>query len=195
MNKEANTNYPINELIKKRWSPRSFQDKAVTPDQIKNLVDAARWAASSYNEQPWRFIVGLKGDDTYDKILDCLVEWNQNWANGAPFLMLGFGKQHFSHNDSINRHRAYDLGQSVATMTIQATDMGLHMHQMAGYSRSKVLENFNVPEEYEPIVAIAGGYVGEPEDLADDYRESELAKRKRKGLEEILFHCDWEKPF
>ena len=193
--KKAQTSFEIHPLIAARWSPRAFRDKEVPRESILKLFEAARWAASSFNEQPWRFLVGVKGDESYQKILNCLAEFNQQWARNAPVLIIACSKKVFSRNEKINRHYAYDTGQAMANLALQATADNLHIHQMAGFSREKAAELFNIPENYEPLTACALGYIGDPEILDEKNRKSENAARSRKPLEEIIFSGEWENSF
>lgn len=177
------------DVLKKRWSPRKFQDKKVVPEMVEKLFDVARWSASSYNEQPWRFYVGYNGDETYQKIYESLVEFNQSWNTNTPVLILGIVKKSFSHTDSVNEHAKYDLGQSMAYFSAAATNEGLFVHQMAGFSVKKVQELFHIPEGYEAAVVASLGYWDENEKEAD-FRDN---KRTRKGLSEILFGEHWKR--
>jgi len=196
MDKLADHQHPILDVIAKRWSPRSFADRPVEPHKIKRMFEAARWAASSYNEQPWRYILATSGDSVgYAKALDCLVDANQAWAKKAPVIILTVIRMTFSKDDSPNRVALHDLGLSVSQLTIQAMDMGLYVHQMAGVNLDKMRETYNIPEGFEPQTAIAVGYPGEPAQLPDGWmREAEHAPRARKPLTEIVVSSDLETP-
>lgn len=171
-----------------RWSPRSFTDQPVSGDQLETLFEAARWAASSFNEQPWRFLVGTKGSETYDKILSTLIEVNQAWAKMAPVLILGTAKCTFSHNNTPNAVALYDLGAAAATLCYQATALGLHTHQMGGFSRDAARTVFGIPEDYLIGAVIALGYQGEPSVLTVPYMlQQETSPRQRKALSEVAF--------
>ena len=184
----------VHELIRRRWSPRAFSTEPVTPQQLRALLDAARWSASSYNEQPWRFIVTTKDDPAaYDKMLSILVERNQLWAKSAPVLMLTVSKTTFSHNGQPNRSALHDTGMALSTLMLQATSMGLYVHAMAGYDRDKARSMFAIPDDYEPAAAVAIGHLGDPEALAPPLREAELAPRQRKPLSEIVYGVEWGK--
>jgi nitroreductase len=176
-----------------RWSPRSFSDRSVSPSDLRTVFEAARWAASSHNEQPWRFIVGAKGSDTYQKILSILMEFNQQWARTAPVLILDATRTKFSRNGNDNPVALYDLGAAAATLCYQATALGLHTHQMAGFDRDAARKVFDLPPEFIFGAAIALGYQGEPAALTvPQMLEQEVAPRQRKPLSEIVF-CEWEK--
>lgn len=177
-----------------RWSPRSFSDRPVSASDLRTVFEAARWAASSSNEQPWRFLVGRKGSDTYEKILSTLVERNQQWARSAPVLILDATRTKFVRNGSDNPVALYDLGAAAATLCYQATALGLHTHQMAGFDRDAARRVFDLPPEFIWGAAMALGYLGEPSALTvPQMLEQEVAPRSRKPLSEIVF-SDWEKP-
>lgn len=181
-------------VFHERWSPRSFSDREVSPETLANLFEAARWAASSFNEQPWRFIVGARGSDTYRKIFESLGEFNQKWAGTAPVLILDVALTKFSHNGTPNRVAFYDLGAAASYMTLEAASLGLAAHQMAGFDPDKARELLGVPQEYMIGAVIALGYQDEPEKLGDaEMIERELAPRNRKPLGEIVFEA-WGKP-
>jgi nitroreductase len=180
------------EVILKRWSPRSYADKPVPSADLTKIFTAAAWAASSYNEQPWRFLVGKKGDETYAKILESLVEFNQAWAKTAPVLILSAGKKIFTQNAYPNPYGLHDTGAASANMSLQATALGLHTHGMGGVDKEKARKLFDIPEEFEVGAAWALGYLGDPEVLPETYREMEKAARTRKGLKEFVFSA-WEK--
>jgi nitroreductase len=193
--KIADTDIAILDIIKNRWSPRSFIDKVPDRALIVRLLEAARWAASSYNEQPWRFIIGLKGDASYSKLYDCMGEYNQNWAGKAPVLLLACSKKTFTKSGEVNRHYTHDMGQAMAFMALQAVQEKMQMHQMAGFSRTTAEKKFNIPEGFEPVTMAAFGYPATPEDLPDDLQKSERAQRNRKSLSEIVFTENWDNAF
>ena len=180
------------EVILKRWSPRSFAEKPVSSSDLTKIFTAAAWAASSYNEQPWRFLVGRKGDETYAKILDSLIEFNQTWAKTAPVLILSVSKRTFTQNGSPNPYGLHDTGAASANMSLQATALGMHTHGMGGVDKDRARANFAIPEDFEVGAAWALGYLGEPEALPEAYQAMEKAKRTRKGLGEIVFSA-WDK--
>jgi nitroreductase len=181
------------EDILKRWSPRAYSDEPVSPESLKEVFEAARWAASSFNEQPWRFLVGHRGDETYKKIFDSLVEFNQSWAKTAPVLILSVAKKTFTKNGSPNQLGMHDTGAATAYLALQATALGFHTHSMAGFDQAKALKAFNVPDDYEAGAVTALGYLGDPNILPEAMRQTETAPRQRKPLSEIVF-SDWEKP-
>ncbi|MGF1636730.1 MAG: nitroreductase family protein [Cyclobacteriaceae bacterium] len=194
-NKTAQVKHSIHPVIANRWSPRAFSDQSISKRQINTLLEAASWASSSYNEQPWRFVIGVKGEgNAWENLLSCLNEWNQRWAKTAPLLIIAFAKKKFSHNDAENKHYLFDTGQAMTTLSFQATVDGLFVHQMAGFSKTKAREIFNVPEDFDPVVAAAVGYLGDPLDLDEEFHKPEFATRTRKSIEEIAFVGDWDTP-
>ena len=192
MEKPAETQYPIHDLLRRRWSPRAFSDRPVAPDTLRSLLEAARWAPSSNNEQPWSFIVATKEDEAeHDRLLSCLVEGNSLWAQRAPVLMVSLARMSFEDDGKLNRHAFHDVGQAVANLSVQATALGLVVHQMAGFHPDKVRELYGVPEQFEPVAAIALGYPGDPGSLPERLRKRELAPRERKSLTEFVFAGRW----
>lgn len=181
----------IIDIIKNRHSPRAFSDKIVSENDLIKIFECAQWAASAYNEQPWRFIYANKADNAkYNKLLDCLVESNQVWAKSADVLIITLAKKNLTRNNKPNRHYMYDLGQSVANMAIAAESLGMHMHQMGGYFKDKVIEHFDIPDEYESVSMIALGYKGDASILPEDLRANENKARVRKALDEIILKKD-----
>jgi len=177
-----------------RWSPRSFADRAVNPADLKTIFEAVRWTASSYNEQPWRYFVGMRGSETYQKILQSLGEFNQLWARSAPVLTLNVARTTFSHNETPNPVALYDLGASAATLCYQAISLGLFTHQMAGFDRDIARKLFKVPDDYIFGAAMALGYLGEPAALPNEnFIAQEVAPRQRKPLSEFVL-ADWGTP-
>jgi nitroreductase len=188
MEKLAENQYPVHELIKRRWSPRAFSAQPVEPEKLRSLLEAARWAASCFNAQPWSFIVATKDNaEEHERLLGCLVEANARWAGSAPVLMLSVAQLNFEHNGKPNRHALHDVGLAVATLTLEATARGLALHQMAGFDLAKAREQFKIPNGYEPVAAIALGYADSPESLPEELREKELAPRTRRPLESFVF--------
>ncbi|MFH0867545.1 MAG: nitroreductase family protein [Bacteroidota bacterium] len=187
MNKLAKTKFGIHFLLESRWSPRSFREDKVEKEKLQRIFEAAQWSPSSWNEQPWRFIIGEKGSDTYERILSSLADFNKRWAGSAPVLIVCLSKKIFSENHHENFHFLYDAGQSVAHLTFQAMHEGLYVHQMAGFHFEIIKNQFNIPEEFYIVTVIAVGYVGKPDILDDDLRENEMADRSRKEIPEIVF--------
>jgi nitroreductase len=180
-------------LIRRRWSPRTYADKEVPAAELKRLFEAARWAASSSNEQPWRFLVGRRGDETYQKIFNALVEFNQNWARSAPVLVLAVAKMTFTEKGTPNRYGLHDTGAAMANLALQATADGLHTHSMAGFDNEQMRASFAIPSDYELGAVTAIGYFGDPATLPERLQKIEVSPRQRKPLEEFVFSA-WEKP-
>jgi nitroreductase len=175
-------------VFHERWSPRSFADRDVSGADLKKVFEAARWMASSFNEQPWRYFAGTRNSSTYRKILSSLTEFNQAWAQTAPVLILGVAGTRFSHNNAPNRVALYDLGAASACLTLQATALGLLTHQMAGVDEAAARAAFAIPEDFVLGAAIALGYQGEPGALSvEQMIAQETAPRTRKPLSEFVW--------
>jgi nitroreductase len=183
----------VDDLIRRRWSPRAYSDKEIPAAELKRLFEAARWAASSSNEQPWRFLVGRRGDETYQKIFNTLVEFNQSWAKTAPVLVLSVAKKTFTSNGNPNAYGLHDTGAASATLALQATADGLHTHSMAGFDREQARASFAIPSDYEIGAVTAIGYFGDSGSLPEHLHKMEVSPRQRKPLEEFVFSA-WEKP-
>jgi nitroreductase len=181
-------------IFHQRWSPRSFSHREVAPADLAKIFEAARWAASSFNEQPWRFIVGTHNSLTHKKILDSMMPFNQAWAGHAPVLILGVTKTTFSHNSAPNRVALYDLGAAASYLTLQAAALGLSTHQMAGFDESSVRKNLEIPEDFAVGAVIALGYQGEPAALTNEQMlTQEVAPRQRKPLKDFVL-SSWDSP-
>jgi nitroreductase len=192
--KQAPANEGVLPAILQRWSPRSFADRDVNTADLKKLFEAARWAPSSYNEQPWRFLVGFRGSNTYNKIFSSLLGFNQGWAGKAPVLILGAAKTKFSHNENPNGFAFYDLGAASAYLVLQAATLGLSTHQMAGYDQAAARAALGIPENYILGAVIALGYQGEPAALINQQLlAQEIAPRERKPLSDFVF-SEWGEP-
>jgi len=193
--KKTPTDYPIHELLAKRWSPYAFEDRPVPKSDLRSLFEAARWAPSSYNEQPWRYIVCTKDDpEQFQRLLSCLVDENQIWAKAAPVLALGVVSLRFARNAKDNRAAVHDLGLAAGNLLLEATTRGLFVHQMIGILPDKAREIYAIPEGFEAWTALAIGYKGDMMSLPDQLRESDLAPRQRKPLREFVFSGKWENP-
>lgn len=191
MQKPAETAHPIHDLLARRWSPRAFADRPVAPDILKSLWEAARWAPSSANAQPWSFLVATRDDaQEFGRMLGCLVEGNQIWAKQAPVLMISVAAK-LDRDKDPNAHAWYDVGQAVMGLSVQATALGLFVHQMAGILPDKIREVYQIPDSHEPVTGIALGYPGTPEQLPDKLRQRELAPRTRKPIGEFVFAGRW----
>ncbi len=192
MEKPAETQYPIHDLLRRRWSPRAFSDRRVDPAIMRSLLEAARWAPSSYNEQPWSFIVATKDDPVeFGRLLSCLVEGNIQWAQHAPVLMVSVARLSFEDDGKPNRHAFHDVGLAVANLIVQATALGLVVHQMAGILPDKIRKLYGIPEGYEAVAGIALGYPGDPQSLPEGLRKREMAPRERKPMAQFVFSGRW----
>ncbi|MGD0799696.1 MAG: nitroreductase family protein [Terracidiphilus sp.] len=181
-------------VVLSRWSTRTFADRDVSSADLRKAFEAARWAASSYNEQPWRFLIGKRNSSTHKKILSTLIGFNQSWAGAAPVLILGVASSKFAHNGTPNGYALYDLGAAAATFCLQAAALGLKTHSMAGFDQAAAREAFGIPEDYLIGAAIALGYQGEPSALGDEHlRELETSPRSRKELNEFVLSA-WGEP-
>jgi nitroreductase len=195
MEKIAETRVPIHDVIRRRWSPRAFSERQVEPDKLLSLFEAARWAASSSNEQPWAFLVATQQDaKNFEAMVGVLVEFNRTWANKAPVLILTLAHTQFEKDGRPNRHAFYDLGQAAANLALQATALGLATHQMAGFDVESARERFAVPAGWEPASVIALGYPGDLDSLTEKLRQREIGERRRKPLESFVFSGAWGNP-
>jgi nitroreductase len=195
MKKPAETNTPIHDLLAHRWSPRSFSDRPVEREKLLSVLEAARWTASSRNEQPWAYFVAPKEDSKdFETLLGVLADANRVWAQNAPVLILLVAHTRWEKEGTPNRVALYDLGQSAANLVIQATALGLSAHQMGGFSVEAARERFQVPEGWEPVTVLALGYAAEPDNLPEALREREFAQRRRKPLEQFVFSETWGIP-
>jgi nitroreductase len=195
MDKPANTQYPIHDLLRQRWSPRAFDDRPIEPEKLRSLFEAARWAPSSNNGQPWRFIVANKDYETeWNRLLACLVEGNQKWAYRAPVLILSVASLNFEDDAKPNRHAFHDTGMAVENLVLQATALGLAAHQMAGFDVEKARVDLKIPLGYEPVAMIAVGYPGDLASLPDRLREREQQPRSRLPISEWTFSGQWGTP-
>jgi nitroreductase len=185
--KIANTDFPIHKLIARRWSARAFSSKKVEKSKLLSILEAARWAPSSRNEQPWRYIVFTDDNpEKLDKARSVLLEIN-NYAKRAPILICAITKKIYSDTEIYNRLHFHDLGAANENMFLESFNQGLIMHEMGGYDRDKAKKVFNIPDEYEIGIMIAIGYQDSHEILPERYREKANSPRQRKALSEIAF--------
>jgi nitroreductase len=191
MQKAAPAEAPIHELIRNRWSPRAFSEKMIPTAVLRSLFEAARWAPSSNNEQPWTYFVASRDDkENFDRILGTLVEFNAGWARHAAALAIAVSKLDFA-NGTPNRNAFYDTGAASALLCLEAVAQGLATHQMAGFDAQKAKQTLALPGGWEPIAAIAIGYPGDPNSLPDKLRDRELAPRTRKPLSDFVMTGHW----
>ncbi len=192
VNKQATPDHPIHDLLARRWSPYAFAERPVSDDDLRSLFEAARWAASSYNAQPWSYIVATKANPAeFERLLSCLVDGNQPWAKAAPVLGIGCTTLNFAQNNQPNDAAVHDLGLASANLTMEATVRGLSVHQMIGILPDKARELYRIPAGVRPLTGIAIGYVADPDVLPEAYRPRDLAPRQRKPLAEFVFGGQW----
>lgn len=175
-----------------RWSPLAFSDQPVEEDKIKTLFEAARWAPSSYNEQPWRFIYATKDDGEDRAKMESLLAEGNGWAKNAYILLIDFGKKNFSFNDKPNRHGVYDTGCAAGYLFLQLKSLGLIGHQMAGFDNEKANAVLGVPDDFEPGAMMAIGYPGDHNALSEDLKKREESPRQRKAQGEFVFRGKWQ---
>jgi len=192
MGKRAETRFPILDVLARRWSPRAFATRPVESEKLGALFEAARWAASAYNEQPWRFLVARREEaQAFAAVLSCLVEGNRAWAKAAPVLALATVKRTYTHNQRTNTHAWHDLGLATAQLIVQAESLGLGVHLMAGILPDKARETFSIPDDFDVVTGIAIGYRGDPAALPVPLEERERAVRERRPLEQMVFGGAW----
>jgi nitroreductase len=190
--KQAKPDHPIQPALADRWSPYVFSDKPVSREDILSIFEAARWAPSSYNDQPWSYIVATKDNrEQFERLLSCLVEGNQAWAKNVPVLALGVASLRFKVNGKDNRAAVHDLGLAAGNICCEATARGLHVHQMIGILPDRARELYQIPEGHEAWTAIAIGYLGDSSKLPDALKQRDMAERTRKPLAEFVFSEKW----
>jgi len=189
---ETPNEYPIHELIKKRWSPYAFSDKKIEQEKINSLFEAIRWAPSSFNEQPWRIIYATKDDrEEFDKVASLLSEGNA-WAKNAYMLILVCSSPIFARNNKPNHHTAYDAGAAIENLFLQAVSMDLIMHEMSGFSVDKAPELLGIPEGINVLTMVAVGYPVDPENAPKELLEKQSRPRTRKSQNEIIYKGKWK---
>ena len=193
MEKIAETEHRIHELLKGRWSPRAFSSEPVEPEKLLSLFEAARWSPSAGNTQPWSYVITTAGQPEHRQLVEALTGQNPLWAGNAPVLVLAVARPN-PDRPGAKPYAYYDLGQSVAHLSIQAEALGLQVHQMGGFDHDKVRALFDIPEAFEPLTVIAIGYSGRLEDLPEPLRERELSARTRKPLNEFVYGGHWDTP-
>lgn len=196
MEKPAQTQFHIHDLLARRWSPRAFDERPVDLDTLRTLFEAARWAPSSNNEQPWRFIVATKQHQMdWNRLFECLAEGNRRWAFRAPVLVLSIASMQFEDDGKPNRHAFHDTGLATENFVLQATAQGLVAHQMAGFDVEKARLDLRIPAGYEPVAMIAVGYPGDSALLPERLRERELRPRDRRPITAWTFSGQWGTDF
>ena len=199
MRKPAPTDRPLHPLLAERWSPYAFTGEDVTEADLLALFEAARWAASSYNVQPWRFLLARRRSEpgAFERALSCLVPFNQGWARHAPVLALGLVQAEGSAAEADgapNPVAAHDLGLAAASLTVEATHRGLSVHQMSGIDADRIREAYALPEEAHPVTALAIGYAAAPEAASEEWRARQVRPRERRPLAEFVFGERWGEP-
>lgn len=196
MEKPAETQFELHPLLSQRYSPRAFDQRPVPAAALGSLFEAARWAPSCFNEQPWTFLVAARETDPegFAKLSDCLMPANRVWAEVAPVLALSVAKRTFTQNGKPNRHAAHDVGLATAHLVIQAEALGLSSHQMGGFDGAKAVADLGVPEDFEPMAMLAIGYRGEVSQLSDDLAAREVAPRVRRSLDTTVYGAVWGQP-
>lgn len=177
----------IHDIIKERWSPVAFSSKTIDDRVLDSLFEAARWAPSSFNAQPWKFMVGRKGEETYDLLFSLLKDMNKRWAQTAPVLVLSMAEVVPPGRTSENRFAFHDTGMAVGNLLAQATHVGLHVHQMGGYDVEGARSVLHLPMNIEPAAMMAIGYKGDPSVLPDEVAAREEKPRERRGLNEFVY--------
>lgn len=190
----APTDYPIHDVLAERRSPYSFDGRPVGSEQLRPLFEAARWAASSFNEQPWRFLLAPRENKAeFERMLTCLMEPNRAWASNAGALALAVAGMRFARNGKPNRCAAHDVGAASAQLVFEATARGLQVHQMAGILADRAKDVYGVPEGFDVLTGIAVGYpAAEP---LEAFAEREARPRTRKPQAEFLFGGHWGETF
>ena len=195
LDKPAVTSRPVHDLIRDRWSPRAFAAKPVPAEALTALFEAARWAASSNNGQPWRWIVAASDDPSaHATAVGCFTPKNQRWTRAVPVLAFACARKTFEANGNPNLHAWYDTGAADAQLTVEASARGLHVHQAAGIERDRIRATYGVPDEYDIVCGIAIGYRGDPDSLPEELPAREREPRVRKPLAELVFGRAFGKP-
>lgn len=198
IDKKAATQIPIHDLIASRWSGRAFApDQDISQEHLISLFEAARWAPSCYGDQPWRFIICKKSrdEDAWNNAFSCLSEGNQSWAGYAPVLVLVSADSMLTRNNMPNRWGQYDTGAASMSLCLQATHLGLMVHQMGGFNADRARKVFAIPEQFTPMAIMAIGYQLSLESIPVDMKERELSERHRRPLTENIFEGNWGNAF
>ncbi|NPA06879.1 MAG: nitroreductase [Chloroflexi bacterium] len=180
---------PVHPLIAERYSPLAYAPRAVSIEVIRQVLEAARWAPSSYNRQPWHFLVTRQGEPGYQRLLATMVPWNRGWAQAAPVLILASAQTEDERGP--NAYAFHDLGMASAQLTLQAVALGLRTRFIAGFDRKAARRAFAIPEAYEPWTIIALGYPGSLDDLPPRYRGAASKPRTRKAPEALIAWGAW----
>jgi nitroreductase len=197
MRKPAPTGAGVHELIRERWSPRALSDAPIAAGDLESLLEAAQWAPSSMNEQPWRFVVADRcaNPEMHARVVSTLAPANVVWAQRAPILIVAVAHMTYSRNGAPNRHAFYDTGAAAVQLALQATSLGLGVHQMGGFSPDQARTTLGIPEGFEPVVVLAVGHPGDVAELSEELRARELAPRQRRPLRESVYSGAWDEPW
>jgi len=192
MPKHTPVAFPISDMIESRWSPVGFDSRPVEPDKLQSMFEAARWAPSSRNEQPWRFILGVRGQgQAFDLLAECLTGRNREWAPVAPVLILAVAVTVLQRSGRPHAYARHDTGLATENLLLQGMAVGLHCHPMAGFDADKARAAFGIPADCQPTTMIAVGYLGTTEHLSESLRESDARPRLRRPLAETVFGAAW----
>jgi nitroreductase len=189
MIKIATPDYPVSDIVKNRWSARAFSNSPISDVNLKTMLEAASWAASSMNDQPWVYVYAHK-ENTLDfqKFVNCLSPGNQPWASNAAVLVLSLARKNFLIDGNPNRHALHDVGMANATLLLEAIQLNVYGHMMGGFDMAKTITDFQIDTQvYEVVAFIALGYLGDPQDLVEPYRTRELTPRQRRKLVDFAF--------
>lgn len=193
MEKSSEQKYPIADLLSKRQSIRAYSTQVVEREKIRSLFEAARWAPSSMNEQPWYYVYATQEQpEAYASLLACLAEANQVWASKAPVLMVSIAKNFYARHHKPSAHAWHDVGAANMSLCLQAVALGLQAHPMGGFDAAKVRETLALPEGYDPVIMLCVGYPGSNEELPEPLRTREQAPRERWLQEEFAFEGTWK---
>jgi nitroreductase len=185
------TEHSVLDVIRHRWSPVVYSPQTVEPEKLLSVLEAARWAPSSFNEQPWSFLVARKEEpEEFARMLSCLVPGNVTWAQHVPVLLISVAKLQFEHNHQANRHALHDTGIATGFLMLQAGWLGLAAHGMAGFDAEKARQLYEIPESHEAVAAIALGYPGDDRGAPEELRKRNVRKSRRK-LDQFVFAGRW----
>lgn len=189
------TRFPIHELLRERFSPLAFSGRRVSDAELGSLLEAARWAPSCYNEQPWRFLVARRDDEEgFERLAGCLVDANRAWADAAQVLILAVARRNFRRNGKPNPWAWHDVGLASAHLIVQAQAMGLSVHEMAGFDADRARAELGVPADHDPVAVLAIGAAGDSDSLPEALRQRAAAPRRRDSLSEISAGAGWDRP-
>lgn len=190
--KHARPDHPIAAVLAERYSPYGYDPRPLPAADLRSLFEAARWAPSAFNEQPWRYLVAVRQDEAeFARLLGCLTDTNQQWARHASALAVGVASRTYARNGKPNGTALHDLGLAAASLTVEATVRGLAVHQMGGILPDRVRELYRVPEGFQPLTALAIGYAADPATLPEALRQRDTAPRTRRPQAEFVFGGSW----